>query len=56
MLEEMFEMVGPDRISVLLERVSERLANRYAGNVTATVLQERVEQMAKVLNAAGCAD
>lgn len=53
MLEEMFEMVGPDRVVVLLDRVSNRLASRYAGNVTADVLQKRVEQMARVLNRQG---
>jgi DeoR family transcriptional regulator, suf operon transcriptional repressor len=53
MLEEMFEMVGPDHISVLLSRVSNRLADRYAGSVTAEALGRRVEQMAHVLNRQG---
>lgn len=53
MLEEMFEMVGPDRVSTLLDRVSNRLANRYAGSVTAEMLTHRVEQMAGVLNRQG---
>jgi predicted ArsR family transcriptional regulator len=53
MLEEMFEMVGPDHISVLLGRVSNRLADRYAGSVTAQALNRRVEQMAGVLNRQG---
>ncbi len=53
MLEEMFEMVGSDRISTLMDRVSNRLANRYAGSVTADVLSRRVEQMATVLNRQG---
>jgi predicted ArsR family transcriptional regulator len=53
MLEEMFAMVGPDRVSVLLERVSNRLAERYAGSVTAEALRARVEQMAGVLNRQG---
>lgn len=53
MLEEMFEMVGPDQVSVLLEKVSNRLATRYAGSVTAEALCRRVEQMAGVLNRQG---
>jgi predicted ArsR family transcriptional regulator len=53
MLEEMFEMVGPENISVLLEKVSHRLAARYAGSVTAEALNRRVEQMAGVLNRQG---
>jgi predicted ArsR family transcriptional regulator len=53
MLEEMFAMVGPDRVSVLLDRVSNRLAERYAGSVTAEALRARVEQMAGVLNRQG---
>jgi predicted ArsR family transcriptional regulator len=53
MLEEMFEMVGPEHVSVLLNRVSNRLADRYAGSVTAQALNRRVEQMAGVLNRQG---
>lgn len=53
MLEEMFEMVGPENVSVLLGRVSRRLADRYAGSVTAEALNRRVEQMATVLNRQG---
>jgi DeoR family suf operon transcriptional repressor len=53
MLQEMFEMVGPDQVSTLLERVSSRLADRYADRVTSEVLSHRVEQMAGVLNQQG---
>lgn len=53
MLEEMFEMVGPAHVSTLLTRVSQRLARQYAGSVTAELLHQRVEQMAKVLNRQG---
>jgi predicted ArsR family transcriptional regulator len=53
MLEEMFEMVGRDRVSLLLKKVSNRLAARYAGSVTADALRSRVEQMAGVLNRQG---
>lgn len=49
MLEEMFEMVGPDNVTTLLGRVSDRLADRYAHTVTAQALQQRVEQMAGAL-------
>jgi len=53
MLEEMFEMVGPDNISHLLKRVSGRLANRYAGAVKSPVLLNRVQEMAGVLGGLG---
>lgn len=53
MLEEMFEMVGPDNISHLLKRVSGRLASRYAGSVKSPVLLNRVQEMAGVLGRLG---
>lgn len=53
MLEEMFEWVGPERVSLLLERVSRRLADRYAGSVKSPLLQKRVEEMADVLGRQG---
>jgi predicted ArsR family transcriptional regulator len=53
MLEEMFEMVGPDNVTTLLGRVSDRLADRYAHTVTAQALQQRVEQMAGALGKQG---
>jgi DeoR family transcriptional regulator, suf operon transcriptional repressor len=53
MLEEMFEMVGPEHISTLLDRVSNRLAGRYASSVTSGRLHQRVEQLALVLNRQG---
>ena len=53
MLEEMFEMVGPDNTSHLLKRVSGRLASRYAGAVKSPVLLNRVQEMAGVLGKLG---
>lgn len=53
MLEEMFEMVGPENVSVLLQRVSQRLADRYAGSVKSPILRQRVEEMAAALGKQG---
>lgn len=53
MLEEMFEMVGPDNVSHLLQRVSGRLANRYGDAVKSPVLLNRVQEMAGVLGRLG---
>lgn len=53
MLEEMFEMVGPDNIAHLLKRVSGRLANRYGGSVKSPLLLNRVQEMAGVLGRLG---
>ncbi|HRJ43418.1 MAG: MarR family transcriptional regulator [Caldilineaceae bacterium] len=53
MLEEMFEMVGPDNISHLLRRVSGRLADRYGKAVKSPVLLSRVQEMAGVLGHLG---
>lgn len=53
MLEEMFEMVGPDNVTHLLQRVSGRLANRYGDAVKSPVLLQRVKEMAGVLGRLG---
>ncbi len=53
MLQEMFGMVGPEKMGALLERVSARLAERYVDSVKATGLQQRVEEMAGALGRQG---
>jgi predicted ArsR family transcriptional regulator len=53
LLEEMFQMEGPQKVAALLERVGGRLANRYAGAVKSSVLRKRVEEMASVLDRQG---
>ena len=49
LLEEVYELEGKERSAQLLNRVSDRLAQRYAPSVRSEVLQERVEQMADAL-------
>jgi DeoR family transcriptional regulator, suf operon transcriptional repressor len=49
LLEEVFALEGPDRAALLLDRVGDRLAKRYAPSVRAEALQERVEQLAGAL-------
>ncbi len=53
LLEEVFTMEGEDRAKLLLNRVSDRLASRYASSVQGEVLQERVEQLAVALSQRG---
>lgn len=53
MLQEMFEMVGPEVVGSLLNRVSGRLADRYTDRVQAVGLQRRVEEMAGALGQQG---
>jgi len=53
MLEEMFDMVGPENVSQLLKRVSGRLADRYVGAVKSPALLKRVQEMAGVLGRLG---
>lgn len=53
LLEEMFEMEGEEKVSMLLQRVSQRLADRYAGSVRSPLLRQRVEEMASVLGQQG---
>ena len=49
LLEEVFDLEGPERAEVLLGRVGNRLAQRYARSVRGEALQERVEQLADAL-------
>lgn len=49
LLEEVFALEGKERTSLLLARVSNRLANRYASSVRSGILQERVEELATAL-------
>jgi predicted ArsR family transcriptional regulator len=49
LLEEVFALEGPERAGMLLGRVGDRLAQRYASSVRGEVLQERVEQLADAL-------
>jgi len=49
LLEEVFALEGPERAGMLLDRVGDRLAKRYASSVRGEVLQERVEQLAGAL-------
>jgi predicted ArsR family transcriptional regulator len=49
LLEEVFALEGPERAGMLLNRVGDRLAQRYASSVRAEVLQDRVEQLAGAL-------
>ena len=53
LLEEVFALEGKDRASLLLARVSNRLANRYASSVRAVVLQERVQELANAMHQRG---
>lgn len=49
LLEEVFALEGAERVGMLLDRVGDRLAKRYASSVRGEVLQERVEQLAGAL-------
>ncbi|MEZ4865905.1 MAG: winged helix-turn-helix transcriptional regulator [Caldilineaceae bacterium] len=49
LLQEVFVLEGKERTGLLLERVSQRLANKYASSVRSGLLQERVEEMAAAL-------
>jgi predicted ArsR family transcriptional regulator len=53
LLEEVFALEGEDRAKLLLSRVGDRLASRYAKSVQGNVLQERVEQLADALSQRG---
>ena len=49
LLEEVFAVEGPERAQMLLDRVGDRLARRYAGSVRSLGLTERVGEMALAL-------
>lgn len=53
LLEEVFALEGKERAALLLDRVGDRLAARYADSVQSEVLQERVEQLADALYTRG---
>lgn len=53
LLQEVFALEGKEKTTLLLERVGHRLANRYARSVRSTLLQERVEELADVLDQQG---
>ncbi len=53
LLEEVFALEGKDQTALLLARVSNRLANRYAPSVRSTILQERVGELADALYVRG---
>ena len=46
LLEEVFALEGKERVDMLLGRVGDRLAQRYATSVRGDMLQDRVEQLA----------
>ncbi|MCY4411520.1 MAG: MarR family transcriptional regulator [Caldilineaceae bacterium] len=49
MLQEMYGMVGAEKMGTLLKRVGVRLAERYAESVNAPGVQQRIEEMAGAL-------
>lgn len=53
LLEEVFALEGPERAAMLLGRVGDRLAKRYASSVRGEALQDRVEQLAEALHQRG---
>jgi predicted ArsR family transcriptional regulator len=53
LLEEVFLLEGRERAEMLLGRVGDRLAQRYAASVRGEVLQERVEELAGALHKRG---
>jgi predicted ArsR family transcriptional regulator len=53
LLEEVYAMEGKERATQLLNRVGDRLAERYANSVRADVLHRRVEEMADALSERG---
>jgi DeoR family suf operon transcriptional repressor len=53
LLEEVFALEGRERASLLLGRVSQRLAARYVHSVRSEILQDRVNELADVLHSQG---
>jgi predicted ArsR family transcriptional regulator len=49
LLQEVFALEGKEKTAMLLGRVGNRLAHRYASSVHSTLLQKRVEELADVL-------
>ena len=50
LLQELFVLEGSERAQLLLDRVSTRLAGKYASTVQAQALQKRVHELAGTLN------
>lgn len=53
LLQEVFALEGSSRAQLLLDRVGNRLAERYAGSVRSEGVQARVDEMASALEARG---
>lgn len=53
LLEEVFAVEGAERAEMLLERVSTRLAQRYAASMRGATLQRRVVELAAALEEKG---
>lgn len=53
LLQELFVLEGSERTHLLLDRVSTRLAGKYASSVRAQALQGRVSELAETLNGNG---
>lgn len=53
LLQEVFVVEGAERAQLLLDRVGDRLAARYAGSVRALGLRDRVGEMAAALEQRG---
>ncbi|MCC7353144.1 MAG: ArsR family transcriptional regulator [Anaerolineae bacterium] len=51
--EELVKEVGPSKVNSLLERVGQRLAEQYAGQLKSTALRERVADFSQILQAKG---
>ncbi|MEM7124889.1 MAG: MarR family transcriptional regulator [Chloroflexota bacterium] len=53
LLQEIYALEGIAKTQLLLKRVGDRLADKYSESIQATVLQERVEELAGALNNRG---
>lgn len=53
LLEEVFTLEGIEKTKMLLERVSDKLAQRYRKSIHSTALRERVYDLATALNERG---
>jgi len=55
LLEEMFRLEGPEKMRILLERVSRRLAGLYQQEVRGTSVHDRMRELARALGRRGIA-
>ncbi len=53
LLEEMLRLEGPEKVRVLLDRVSARLADDYGAAVRSPILYQRVQELARALEQRG---